>query len=104
MNSVFLNADLDEDVYLTPPNGMEIRDGYCLKLLKSLYGLKQTHRNWNKNIVNHINSFGSKQCVADNCLFVKRVGGKMYLISLYVDDILVAGPDLDEIERIKQQY
>ena len=69
-----------------------------------LYGLKQAPRNWNKNIVNHIKSLGFKQCVADNCLFVKRVGGKMYLISLYVDDILVAGSDLDEVERIKRQF
>ena len=61
-------------------------------------------RNWNKNIVNHIKSLGFKQCVADKCLFVKRVGGKMYLISLYVDDILVAGSDLDEVERIKRQF
>ena len=28
----------------------------------------------------------------------------MYLISLYVDDILVVGSDLDEVERIKQQF
>ena len=54
--------------------------------------------------MNQIKSLEFKQCVADNCLFVKRVGGKMYLISLYVDDILVAGSDLDEVERIKQQF
>ena len=58
---------LDEDVYLTPPSGMDVREGFCLKLLKSLYGLKQAPRNWNKNIVNHIKSLGFKQCVADNC-------------------------------------
>ena len=104
VDSAFLYADLDEDVYLTPPSGMEICEGFCLKLLKSLYGLKQAPRNWNKNIVNHIKSLGFKQCVADNCLFVKRVGGKMYLISLYVDDILVAGSDLDEVERIKRLF
>ena len=91
-------------MYLAPPSGMDVREGFCLKLLKSLYGLKQAPRNWNKNIVNHIKSLGFKQCVADNCLFVKRVGGKMYLISLYVDDILVAGSDLDEVERIKRQF
>ena len=28
----------------------------------------------------------------------------MYLISLYVDDIQVAGSDLDEVERIKRQF
>ncbi len=41
VDSAFLYADLDEDVYITPPPGMNIKSGYCLKLDKSLYGLKQ---------------------------------------------------------------
>ena len=93
VDSAFLYADLDEDVYMTPPPGMNIKAGYCLKLDKSLYGLKQAPRNWNKNIADQIVSMGFKQCVLDNCLFVKTEGEETYLISLYVDDILVAGTD-----------
>ena len=104
VDSAFPYADLEEDVYMTPPPGMDISEGYCLKLLKSLYGLKQAPRNWNKNIVEHIKSLGFKQCVLDNCLFVKRVGREIYLISLYVDDILVAGSNLVEVENIKRQF
>ena len=104
VDSAFPYADLDEDVYMTPPPGMDISEGYCLKLLKSLYGLKQAPRNWNKNIVKQIKSLGSKQCVLDNCLFVKYIGEEIYLISLYVDDILVAGSQLKEVERIKNQF
>jgi hypothetical protein len=104
VDSAFPYADLEEDVYLTPPSGMEVREGYCLKLEKSLYGLKQAPRNWNKNIVEHIKSLGFKQCVQDNCLFVKRIGSEMYLISLYVDDILIAGSKMDEVDRIKRKF
>ena len=104
VDSAFLYADLDEDMYVKPPPGMNIKPGYCLKLLKSLYGLKQAPRNWNKNIVDHIKSMGFKQCVLDNCLFVKTEGQETYLISLYVDDILIAGSDLAEIERIKKEF
>ena len=78
--------------------------GYCLKLDKSLYGLKQAPRNWNKNIVEYIKSIGFKQCILDNCLFVKKVGDETYLISLYVDDILIAGSDVSKIEGIKQEF
>ena len=35
VDSVFLYADLDEDVYLTSPFGIKIRGGFCRKLLKS---------------------------------------------------------------------
>ena len=83
---------------------MDVPEGYCLKLLKSLYGLKQAPRNWNKNIVEHVKSLGFKQCILDNCLFVKHIGAEIYLISLYVDDILVAGSNLTEVERIKKQF
>ena len=104
VDSAFLYADLDEDVYMTPPPGMNIKSGYCLKLDKSLYGLKQAPRNWNKNIVDQITSMGFKQCVLDNCLFVKEEDGETYLISLYVDDILVAGTDERKIEEIKHEF
>jgi len=40
----------------------------------------------------------------DNCLFVKCVGDEIYLISLYVDDILIAETNLVEIEEIKQEF
>ena len=89
---------------MTPPPGMNVDEGYCLKLLKSLYGLKQAPRNWHKLVVDHIKSIGFKQCVLDNCLFVKNVGDELNLISLYVDAILIAGTNLSEVKRIKQQF
>ena len=45
VDSAFLYADLDENVFVKPPPGMSIKAGYCLKLLKSLHGLKQAARN-----------------------------------------------------------
>ena len=104
VDSAFPYADLDEEVYMAPPPGMDLKEGYCLKLDKSLYGLKQAPRNWNKNIVEYIKSIGFKQCILDNCLFVKKVGEETYLISLYVDDILIAGSNVSVIEDIKQEF
>jgi hypothetical protein len=104
VDSAFPYADLDEEVYMAPPPGMDLQEGYCLKLDKSLYGLKQAPRNWNKNIVEYIKSIGFKQCILDNCLFVKKVGKETYLISLYVDDILIAGSKVSVIEDIKQEF
>ncbi len=53
VDSAFPYADLEEDVFMTPPPGMDVDEGFCLKLLKSLYGLKQAPRNWHK-LVEHI--------------------------------------------------
>ena len=41
----FIQAALEEDVYMEMPQGFEI-DGMVCHLKKSLYGLKQSPRNW----------------------------------------------------------
>ena len=104
VDSAFLYADLQENVFMKPPPGMDIPEGHCLKLLKNLYDLKQAPRDRNKNIVDYIKSICFKQCILVNCLFVKCVGDEIYLISLYVDDILIAGTKLVELEKIKQEF
>ena len=35
----FLNASLEEDIYMTAPDGITLPPGKCLLLKKSLYGL-----------------------------------------------------------------
>ena len=50
VKTAFLNALLDEDVYMTVPEGVDTRNGKagnCVKLNKALYGLKQALRAWN---------------------------------------------------------
>ena len=44
----FLNAELKEDFYIEPPAGYRpVLKGMVLKLNKTLYGLKQSPREWN---------------------------------------------------------
>ena len=87
--TAFLNADLDEDVYMQLPEGY--RDGkqdIVLRLKKSLYGLKQSPRNWYIRVSTFIlERLGFKATVSDPCLFWKRSKtGRLILIYLFVDD------------------
>ncbi len=50
INTAFLNALLDEEIYMLPPEGYPDADGYVLKLKKSFYGLKQSPRNFNNTL------------------------------------------------------
>jgi hypothetical protein len=48
VDTAFLYAKLKEEIYMYPPEGMEgIPEGKVLKLMKSLYGLKQSPMNFN---------------------------------------------------------
>jgi len=42
VDTAFLNAPLEEDIYMIPPDGYDIAPGKVLKLKNSLYGLKQS--------------------------------------------------------------
>ena len=104
VDAAFLYADLDEDIYMEPPPNISIPEGCCLKLLKSLYGLKQAPRNWYQNIKSFIESRGFKQSTLDNCLYIYKTDDHITLISLYVDDILIAGSDPEYIRQLKSDF
>ena len=63
--TAFLNAEVEEDIYMELPDGYQ-QPGMVCKLLKSLYGLKQAPRNWDKLIDKFIlESMGFKASVSD---------------------------------------
>ena len=99
-----LNGDLDEDIYMEQHEGCV--DGanpdFVCKLLKAIYGLKQAHRQWHYKIDSFLLiELGFKTTRSDPCLYIKREGNSVMIIALYVDDLLLAGSDLDAILSIK---
>ncbi|MDR3737610.1 MAG: reverse transcriptase domain-containing protein [Terracidiphilus sp.] len=88
--TAFLNADLEEDVYMQLPEGYrDGKDGVVLRLKKSLYGLKQAPRNWSIRLKKFIvDELGYSSTVSDPCLFWRRSRtGRLMLLFVFVDDI-----------------
>ena len=103
--NAFLNGKLEEEVFICLPLGFEGiygQDRVC-KLKKSLYGLKQSPRAWFDRFGKTVKGQGYCQSQADHPLFYKRsLEGKLTVLVVYVNDIIITGDDIEEIERLKK--
>ena len=105
VKTAFLHGDLDEEIYIQQPEGFSVKgkEKLVCKLQKSLYGLKQAPRQWYKKFDGFMQMNGYYKCNADHCCYFKRFQSGYIILLLYVDDMLVAGSDMDEIRRLKKQ-
>lgn len=88
IKNAFTESYLKEDIYLKPPVGVKVKTGNVLKVLRSLYGLKQAGRDWNLLLKGFLVEIGFVQSRADPCLFTHKGRGISLLV--YVDDIAAA--------------
>jgi Reverse transcriptase (RNA-dependent DNA polymerase)/Chromo (CHRromatin Organisation MOdifier) domain len=86
--TAFLNAEVEEDIYMELPEGFE-QPGMVCKLQKSLYGLKQAPRNWDQLVHAFITkTMGFKATVSDPSLYFRRSrSGRLMMIYRFVDDM-----------------
>jgi hypothetical protein len=94
VKNAFLHGNLKE-VYMDIPPGFAGGSGSKVcKLKKSLYGLKQSPRAWFERFMKFLKNEGFKQGHSDHTLFVKRsLDGKLTILVVYVDDIILTGDD-----------
>jgi len=106
IHNAFLHGNLDEELYITPPEGYRKAQGKVCKLNKSLYGLKQASRQWNKEFTQFLAKIGFSQSKHDYSLFTKGTmsSGSFLAIIVYVDDILITGQDDHSITELKKQF
>lgn len=99
VKTAFLNGDLEEEIYMEQPSGFSDGTNKVCKLQRSLYGLKQASRCWNRKFKEFIQLFGFVACGADSCVFVSRKDGKLTILAIHVDDGLIVSDDNQCIER-----
>lgn len=71
------------------------------KLKKSIYGLKQSPRCWNKVFNEYLTSLSYEQFAADPCVLVRTEGTEITIIALYVDDLIIIAKNPETMERTK---
>lgn len=102
INDAYLNGPIDAEVYMRQPKGFEDQSKpyHVLRLLKGLYGLKQSGRIWHKKLVTELKAQGYTQTYSDSCVFVGPDGT---LLLVYVDDIVVIADTLNQATKAKER-
>lgn len=106
VNNAFLNGELFEEVYMQLPLGYyadckSSSAPLVCKLNKSIYGLKQASRQWFSKFSSVLLAAGFSQSKANYSLFTRGQGPSFVALLVYVDDILLTGPSLIEISRLR---
>ena len=95
--NAFAQSFLEEELYMELPDGFDAeRNTHCLKLIRSLYGLRQSAMNWFQTIALTLQNHGLEQSKIDPCLFF----GKGLIVVLYVDDVIIFHKDKKPIDEL----
>lgn len=97
VKTAFLYGGVKENIYIKQPTDHTNGTSRVCKLRKALYGLKQSPQIWYDTLAQFLMSLGMKAINANLSVFAKDG----LIIAIYVDDLLLTGPSLDEIKKVK---
>lgn len=103
VTSAYVQGDLSDEVYMEQPE-MYVQRGEeskVCKLLKPLYGLKQSGREWYRKLDGYITSNGGIRTAADPCVYVFGKDNRQVITIVYVDDLILASKEIEELKRVK---
>jgi hypothetical protein len=105
VSSAFLNGDLDEEIYMAQPEGFAApgQEHLVCRLKKSLYGLKQSPRQWYQKLHSTFVALGFSRCASDHCVWVWAKNGIKVIIPAYVDDLTIACKHTPTLKHIKAE-
>ncbi len=98
--------DNEFPIFMKLPPGMhelrKIRKRLLCRLLRSLYGLKQSGRLWNQNVIAFYKSIGFKQLKGDPSILIRQTRNEVSIVSVYVDYFLLASNAMTTLEALKK--
>lgn len=95
---------MEEEIYMTQPDGFQVpgKENHVCKLKKSLYGLKQSPRQWYKRFDSYMVKLGYTRSSYDCCVYYNRLKDDSFIyLVLYIDDMLIAAKKKYDIQKLK---
>jgi hypothetical protein len=104
VKGAYLNGVLNERVYMRQPEGYDDGTGRVCLLQKTLYGLKQSGREWNKEFDGKLKKFGFNRLCSDPCSYRRRdETGHTEIITVWVDDLLLFASSTERMNITKDE-
>ncbi|KAF2356702.1 Reverse transcriptase RNA-dependent DNA polymerase [Trinorchestia longiramus] len=104
--TAYFHAKIDCNVFVEQPEGfIELdKNGEKLvyKLKKSLYGLKQSGRNWNNLLHQFLVEQNFVQSLSDTCVYVRESDSGKVIIIVWVDDLILASSNAVVLREVKR--
>ena len=103
--SAYLAGELEEEIYMEPPEGLPYDQSnskqIVCQLVKGLYGLKQSGRVWNTTFQTTLTSLGFARLSGDNSVFLNENLG--VIIALYVNNLLIFSKEMKLLLDLKTE-
>ena len=105
IGNAFLEGECDTELYMNLPKDLvkfitgDEKKQICVKIIKSIYGLKQAAKIFNEKLNNQLESVGFKRLANDVCLYLITREMDNYYLIVHIDDIIITGRD-DKIIKI----
>jgi hypothetical protein len=104
VKTAFLHGNLEEEIFMVQLEGFKqpgTKNLVC-RLKKSLYGLKESPKQWYKKFDSYMIQIGYTRCEYDCYVYVRIFEDGSYIfLLLYVDDMLIAAKSMCEVNRLK---
>ncbi|OUC43997.1 integrase core domain protein [Trichinella nativa] len=110
--SAYLNGEIEEEIYMEIPEKLDEvlkyskvkqnLDGKVCRIRKSLYGLKQSGRQWYKKLDEKLSQYGLKATSGDPCVYFERRGRELAIAAMYVDDVIIASNNTARLNELKK--
>ncbi|SJL04873.1 uncharacterized protein ARMOST_08244 [Armillaria ostoyae] len=101
VKGAYLNGELEEEIYMRQPEGYDDGSGRVCRLRKTLYGLKQSGCEWNWEFDRKLTSIGFSKLEADHCVYKRIREGRMTIITVWVDDLLIFSETIEDMMETK---
>ena len=103
VKGAYLNGKLKEEIYMEQFTGYGNGTTRLCHLIKTLYGLKQSGREWNEELDSKLGSIKFERTYSDPCVYVRHAGDSIEIITVWVDNLLLFTNSKEKMSKLKSE-